>query len=565
MIDESTPLPETVTECHVVIRQLLQVSAELQASNAKLEATIKAQAEGLESLKRDRDLLKRALFGRRRERFEDPDQQYLFPTLDWHATEEERDEPPRPQDLQEPTPGKRGGRVRRVIPECLPRVKRVQKLDEVDIPEHLRGQKLRRFEKKVGEWVEWQPPQLQVIEEYVETVAIDNADATGTELISAPREPRILPCLAGPSLLASLAVSRFADHQPYYRLEEILHRSGLLIDRATQCRWMIRLAEAASPLVMLMRKLALKSVVAQADETPVKMLVPGQGYASTAYLWAILGDQQQPYTTFYFTEDRSRAGPDQFFANFSGTLVADAYIAYELLSAESQGRIRLAGCHVHARRKFEALHQLGPTTRTSTAMGYFQRLLDLEDEWLSLADEERYEQRQRRAAPLLAEFKSWLDELAENLRPKDELRRAIAYMTKRWECFEHYLSSGAIPAHNNAAEQAVKLPVMGKKAWLFFGNTHGGQAAAVFFTLTATCRRLRIDPYAYLKDVFERLPRCQVDEPDALTPLLPDRWLADHPQARLQMRQEEAEHKAVRKRTRRAQRRKALDRQRPSN
>ena len=81
------------------------------------------------------------------------------------------------------------------------------------------------------------------------------------------------------------------------------------------------------------------------------------------------------------------------------------------------------------------------------------------------------------------------------------------YMTSRWECFERFLTSGAIPFDNNASEQAVKNPVMGKKAWLFFGSPAGGAAAAVMYTLTATCRRLRIDPYAYLRDVFERLPQ----------------------------------------------------------
>jgi hypothetical protein len=102
---------------------------------------------------------------------------------------------------------------------------------------------------------------------------------------------------------------------------------------------MLRLSKALAPLTDLMRTLALKSSVVQADETPVKMLAPGQGRTSTTYLWAVLGGQQYPYTTFSFTESRSRAGPTEFFADFEGTLVPDAYIGYELLSSDSQGRI----------------------------------------------------------------------------------------------------------------------------------------------------------------------------------------------------------------------------------
>ena len=133
-------------------------------------------------------------------------------------------------------------------------------------------------------------------------------------------------------------------------------------------------------------------------------------------------------------------------------------------------------------------------------------------------------------------------------------------MTTRWECFERFLESGAVPLDNNASEQAVKNLVMGKKSWLFFGSPAGGDAAAVFYTLTATCRRLRIDPYAYLKDVFERLPQCHPDDPASLTPLLPDHWLAAHPESRLQLRANESNDKAAHKRALRARRRKALER-----
>jgi len=177
-----------------------------------------------------------------------------------------------------------------------------------------------------------------------------------------------------------------------------------------------------------------------------------------------------------------------------------------------------------------------------------------------LSDEERHEQRQLRSRPLLKEFKGWLDNELETLRPKHELRGAISYMTSRWECFERFLESGAIPIDNNASEQAVKNPVMGKKNWLFFGSPAGGHAAAVLYTLTATCRRLQIDPFAYLKDVFERLPQCDPTDPTSLTPLLPDNWLAAHLESRLQTRVIEASNKAARKRTQRTRRRKALTR-----
>lgn len=569
-------LPNTLAECHAWMKEMAQVHAQQQATLAnqqaiieqqqatiaEQQATIDDQQTLLKALQKDVALLKRSLFGHRRERYEDPAQRLLFEFAelgdpDGEGSEESGDADDEDSERKKPQ-SRRRGRVRRVIPDCLPRVERFRELNEDDIPEELRGLPGRRFYKKASEWIEWQAPQLFVVEEYVEVLAIDNEDATETTMISAAKEPRILNCFVGPAMLAYFVTSRFADHQPYYRLEEILLRSGIQIDRGTLCRWMVRLSFRLLPLVDRMRQLALESSVAQADETSVKLLVPGQGQASSAYLWAVLGDSGHPYTTFYFTEDRSRAGPDQFFADFQGVLLSDAYICYELTSADSQGRIRLAGCHAHARRKFEELHHLGPTERTATALGYFQRLFLIEEELQDMTDEGRHQQRQLRSRPLLEDFKTWLDRELETLRPKDTLRGAIEYMTKRWECFARFLESGAIPIHNNATEQAIKLSVIGKKAWLFFGSPEGGHAAAVFYTLTATCRRLKIDPLAYLTDIFKRLPMCDPDDETSLDLLLPDRWLAEHPEARLQMREKETQKKAARKRARRAHLRRAL-------
>jgi transposase len=275
----AVPLPTTLAECHAKL-------LEQQAAIATQQATIDEQQTILEAMQGDLAALKRMVFGQRRERFEDPRQGTLFDSLFiGDASEEDesdkskQDEPVDEETLPDAgssdedtaTASRRKGRGRRVFPKCLPREKRVRKLTDEEIPAALRGTNFRRFLKKVGEWIDYRPPSMTVIEEYIEVVAADNADATETTMITAPRPERILNCFAGPSLLAGLAVNHFSDHLPYYRLEDILQRSQLVIDRSTQCRWMIRLAKKLTPLTDLMRMLALESPVVQADETPVKM------------------------------------------------------------------------------------------------------------------------------------------------------------------------------------------------------------------------------------------------------------------------------------------------------
>jgi transposase len=544
--------------------------AELLALLAERDATIETQQRTIEELQQltktlsnEVALLKRSLFGRRRERFDDPNQGTLFDSQ-WIGSEAEAVDNKPDEDPEPPSDdGRRRskGRQRRVFPDTLPRKPLIHRLEEGDLPEHLRGEtnEGRRFLKKVAEWVELEPASVHVVEEYVEVLAEDNEDRTQTTMHTAERPPRILDCQAGPSLLASLAVEHFADYLPYYREEERLSRLGISFPRSTICRWMIRLADRLLPLVEPMRQAVLASEVICIDETPVKLLDRELSQARTSYLWAVVGDASHPYTTFYFTEDRSRAGPEAFLAGFDGFLMSDAYVCYESLQAEwSQGR-RWACCHAHARRKFEELHYLGATQATSTALGYFQRLFSLEHQAETLSDQERHVFRQEHSRPVLLQFQRWLDEQLETLRPKHPLRGAIQYMTTRWSSFSRFLECGGIPLDNNAAERAVKMPVIGKKNHLFFASPQGGHAAMVFYTLTATCRRLHIDPMAYLRDVFVRLPDLPAE---CIGELFPDRWLAAHPEHRLELRATESQSKAQSKRIHRAKRRKALQRAR---
>jgi transposase len=544
-------------ELFLLLKERDALNAIQQEQIDSQQELISTQQEQLEKLAQDLKLLKRALFGHRRERFDDPLQQMLFESECVGGEDNDADDSS--DDDESAAKKRRGGRRGRiVIPEAMPRKEVVHPLREEDIPEHLRGRDdLRVFRKKVGQYVELVEASGYVVEEYVEVLAADNADATETQMVQAPRPPRILNSYAGSSLLASLAVDRFADYLPYYRLEERIQRLGLKIPRSTIARWMIKLSQAVLPLVELMRSRAKKSEVICVDETPVKLLRPGESQAATSYLWTLVGDQQHPYNVYYFTENRSRAGPEQFLKDYSGVLVSDAYVCYESLQSEWTEQMSWACCHAHARRKFEEVHHLGATPQTTKALSYFQLLFDIEDEARDFTAEDRLALREKESRFVVGKLKAWMAEQLVGMRPKHVLRKPIEYMTKRWPSFTRFLESGAIPLENNAAERSVKLPVIAKKNHLFFASPGGGEAAMILYSFTSTCRRLHVDPSAYLNDVFKRLPTTPEDQ---LASLLPDHWLAEHPEHRLQLRADEAKQKARTVKKRRVQRRKQLQR-----
>lgn len=199
--------------------------------------------------------------------------------------------------------------------------------------------------------------------------------------------------------------------------------------------------------------------------------------------------------------------------------------------------------------------EAGPHPQAAWILGEIQKLYDIEDRARDMTDDERLALRQAKSRPIVTRIKAWLDARDQGELPKSPLRAGINYLRNRWEAFERFLEDGRIPIDNNRTEAVIKGPVMGKKAWLFFGNEQAGETAAVFYTLTMTCKRHNIDVQAYLLDVFRRI---RTATPAELESLLPDRWIQKHPEARVRQRVQESHAAATRKRQRRARRRSAV-------
>ena len=562
MTAKRSGFPQDISGCYALIERQQAESEQQQRIIEQQQRTIEEQQATLANLSVDMQLLKRALFGSRRERFiDDPRQGYLFESNAQEGTAcESEDSQPEDPETEEPPPDDKTrrrsshGRRPRVFPECLPRKPQHHALADEDIPEELRNDpQAKRFFKKTSEQLEFEPASLYVIEHYQEVIVREDAHGE-TAIATAPKPRQLIDAYTGPGFWAYLTASRFADHLPYYRLEDILSRHRFRIDRSTQWRWMSALSEGVKPLVDLMRRRALLSRVLGVDETPVTMLSPGVSGSVKTYLWGTIGDGDYPYDCFYFTTNRSRAGPDAFLSNYRGYLQSDAYICYERLSAKNRAIIQVS-CWAHARRKFDELNHTAPNLRTHTALAYFQRLYDIEDRGRALNEPERHELRQQESRPIVNEFHEWLLEHQERELPKSKLRSAIAYMTGRWDSFARYLECATIPIDNNRTEAALKYAILGRKAWLFFGNERGGETAARLFTLTKSCNRHRIDPVAYLRDVYQRLPSLTGSQ---LESLLPDRWIVEHPDHLIQERVDEAQQRARRTRERRAERRRLL-------
>jgi transposase len=351
----------------------------------------------------------------------------------------------------------------------------------------------------------------------------------GPAIISAPKPPMpIDKGLPGPGLLAHIIVSKYFDHLPLYRQENISQRQGVLIPRSTSCDWMAACAELLRPLYDLMIARILESLWLHTDDTPVKNLGAEPGTTSTARFWIYYGDRDHPYSVFDFTVNRKRDGPQTFLADFHGYLHADAFSGYDALylpspRAGTDPLIEVA-CNAHARRKF---HEARGSDELCShqALAYYAQLYDLERAATAnnFDDAQRLQMRQNLALPILDQFKTWLDAQRPQVLPKSPMAEAIGYALNNWTALIRYTEAGFLSIDNNVAEREMKRIAIGRKNWLFVGSSKGGATAAVLFSFTSTCHRLQLDPWAYLQDVLARLPRTAGAN---LGELLPDRWHA---------------------------------------
>ncbi len=366
-------------------------------------------------------------------------------------------------------------------------------------------------------------------------------------IASKPPQP-IEKGIPAPGLCAYVTLSKFGDHQPLYREEDLFNRIGWTIRRSTLCEWLAALAGLAGPLVARMKSLLLQSSVIHTDDTKIKMMQPLQCHE--AKFWPYQGDWLHPYVVFDFTLDRKRYGPANFLVGYEGYLQADAFSGYDCLYAG--GKVREVACWIHTRRYWHQSLDSDPI-RANTALGFIARLVQIESELRHRYPEqdaqgtrefERIaEARQKLAVPILASFKQWLDQENQNdrLLPKSEIRQAFTYTLNQWEALCRYTEAGYLSLDNNAAERNVKYPAIGRKNFLFVGNQVAGNNAAIFYSLVTSAKRNGVEPYAWLRDIYSQLPqyrggiafsessetgRVTVDELDHL---LPDRWLKEHP------------------------------------
>ncbi len=385
------------------------------------------------------------------------------------------------------------------------------------------GCAMKRIGEDIAEKLDYVPG-VFTVERHVRGKWVCSACQT---LVQAPVQAHIIDKgLPTAGLLAQVLVAKYADHLPLYRQEAIFERAGMSLPRSTLAQWVGACGVQLQPLVEAMKAAILSRPVLHADETPVAMLKPGNGKTHRAYLWSYGTPAFDPLKAVVFDFAESRAGrhaqaflgTDQADGGWRGTLVCDDYAGYKALFGE---RIVEAGCLAHARRKFFELWANHKSTVAEQALVFFGDLYEVEREVQHLQVDERRRIRQLKARPVADHLHAWLIGQRQKVPQGSATAKAIDYSLNRWAALTRYLGDGNLPADNNWIENRIRPIALGRANWLFAGSLRAGQRAAAIMSLIGSAKMNALDPYAYLKDVLERLPTHPARRIDEL---LPHRW-----------------------------------------
>lgn len=354
---------------------------------------------------------------------------------------------------------------------------------------------------------------------------------TDGHIVKAPHPKALLHGSAvSPSLAAAVMNGKYVNAVPLYRLEQEFTRYGLSITRQNMANWMIRLGEEYLAVLYdyLHEKLYDYHVI-QADETPVLVNHDGRPAGSKSYMWVYRSGhlyQDKQIVLYDYHKTRNSSHPKEFLKDYSGICVTDGYQVYHQMEKEQED-LRIAGCWVHARRKFDEAMNVLPKEQQKKSDSYLvmkqiQAIYREEGKLKELSADERLEQRQLVVKPLVDALFVYLKKQNPTVPATGQLRKAYTYILNQEKYLRVFLEDGEVPIDNNASERAIRGFCIGKKNWQMIDTINGAKASAIIYSIAETAKANNLKPYDYFEHILNEIPN-HMDDSDRsfLEDLLP--------------------------------------------
>ena len=406
------------------------------------------------------------------------------------------------------------------IPKELPRVDVIHDLPDADKFCPHDGTALKQMGSETHDQLDIIPATIQVLHHIRLKYACPCCEQ---HLITAqkPAQP-IEKSIASPGLLAFIATQKYVDALPLYRQVESFKRIGIELDRSTLADWMQKCGLLLQPLINLIHEKVLEQKYLHMDETIVQVLnEPGRAAESQSYMWVLRSTLPTcAAVLFHYEPTRSGSVPTLLLQDFSGALMADGYPGYNAVC--NKNSITRLGCWAHARRKFIEAQKIQPKGKTGKAdqgLALIQSLYRIEKTLNDKTSEEKLMARQQQSKPILEKIKIWLEKSLPQTPPQSPIGKALYYLHNQWVHLINYVCDGDYPIDNNAAENAIRPFVIGRKNWLFSASQKGAVSSANLYSVIETAKANGLEPYAYLKRIFTELPNAKtLEQMESLLP-----------------------------------------------
>ena len=371
------------------------------------------------------------------------------------------------------------------------------------------------------------PAKVEVEEHHVGVYS----SKTDDRMVKAPHPKKLLSgSLVSPSLAAAVLNGKYVNAVPLYRLEKEFERYGLAITRQNMANWVIRLGESCfGPLYDYLHTLLYRYPVIQADETPVLVNKDGRPAGSKSWMWVYRSGclyQKEQVILYEYQKTRNASHPRKFLKDYNGICVTDGYQVYHTLEKEKED-LKIAGCWVHCRRKFEeALEVIPKELRKQSIldllMNQIRAIYREEGKLSGFSADERVEKRQLVVKPLVDAFFAYVKQNSGRVPKSGKAREAFTYALNQEPYLRVFLENGNVPMDNNASERAIRGFCIGKKNWEMIDTVHGASASAIIYSISETAKANGLKPYEYFEYLLTEIPKHQDESStDFLADLLP--------------------------------------------
>ena len=423
-----------------------------------------------------------------------------------------------------------------------PKLPRVEKIIDIEASEKTCGcgSKLTKIGEESNEKLHIIPPRIYVEKTIRPKYACRHCEGTEDEgrktVRIAPVEPAIIPRgIASPSLLSTIITQKFEDHLPYYRQEKQFERIMVTISRQDMSNWQQQVYSKVKPLFVLMKEALRAGPVIRMDETTTQVMgEEGRSDTKKSYIWLSMGGPPDKTVSIYqYRQTRAGAHAKEILEGYRGFLQTDGYSGYDS-ALEGNSAVIHVGCFAHARRKFFEASKVKARAETAEkGVGFIKRLYTIEMELRKKYTEDEKDdeaeiskqrekfniERKKQVLPILNEFKQWLLKLKDDVPPSSLLGTAVGYSLSQWDKLVRYLENPYLTPDNNICENGIRPFVIGRKNWLFSKSPEGADSSCGMYSLIQTAKQNGLEPFNYLKTLFEQAPYAQtVEDWDKLLP-----------------------------------------------